>query len=129
MAAERDPQLRRIERTALVTCSVVAAVAATTGGWHALLGVAGGALLVAMSWRAVRHGVDAALQMTVPNGRTRRPSIVWHVLKFFMRFGILAALAYVIMVRLRAHPGWMLAGATALVAAPAIEVFRHRAQS
>jgi hypothetical protein len=83
-------------------------------------------LLVAVSWRAVRAGVDAALRAAVlHDALKRRPAMIWLFVRFITRFAILALLAYVMMVRLRAHPLWMLAGATSLVAAPAIEVLRQ----
>ena len=45
-------------------------------------------------------------------------------MKFITRFAILGLIAYVMMVRLRAHPVWMLLGASSLVAAAALEAVR-----
>lgn len=132
MAAEPDPQLRRIERTAVIACALTMLAAALSGGgWRGILGVMGGGVLLAVSWRGVRSGVDAALQTASVDSRSsRRRSTAWRLVKFVTRFAILALLAYVMMVRLRAQPWWMLAGATSVVAAPVIEVFRQlRAQS
>lgn len=132
MAPERDPQLRRIERTALVACAVTVLAAAIAGaGWRGIVGAVGGALLVAVSWYGVRSGVDAVLRAAPHESRSsRRRSAAWRLVKFVTRFAILALLAYVMMVRLRAQSWWVLAGATSVVAAPVIEVFRQlRAQS
>jgi hypothetical protein len=132
MAREPDSQLRRIERIALGTFAAAAVLAVLSGGsWRALLGVVGGGLLVAMSWFAVRDAVDAALRMAARgDGPSRRKAMTWRFVKFVTRFAFMTLLAYVMMVRLRAQPGWMLLGATSLVAAPAIEVLRQlRARS
>jgi hypothetical protein len=125
MPAGADAQLRRLERTALAACGGLAVVAAVAGGGRALLGVIGGAAVVAVSYRAIRAGVNAltasAVERTLPS---RSVSKAWGLVKFITRFAILGAIAYVMMVRLRAHPGWMLAGASSLVAAAAFEAVR-----
>jgi hypothetical protein len=121
--AEPDPRLRQFERSALWVFAILVVVAtATGGGVRAILGVVGGALLVAVSYRAIHAGVDAVALA----GRTKntRRSTIWRLVKFITRFAMLGLIAYVMMVRLRAHPVWMLLGASSLVAAAALEAVR-----
>ena len=115
--SEPDPQLRRVERYAFRVLAILAAAAAITGGVPALLGVATGGLLAAISYGAIRAGVDALTS-------TSSTSTVWRLVKFVTRFAILGGIAYVMMVRLRAHPVWMLLGASSLVAAAALDAVR-----
>ena len=121
--AEPDPRLRHMERSALLIFAIMIVVAAASGGGlRAVLGVVGGALLAAVSYRAIHAGVDAAM-LGRSNKNTRR-STVWRLVKFITRFAILGLIAYVMMVRLRAHPVWMLLGASSLVVAAALEAVR-----
>lgn len=121
-----DPQLRRVERGAAAVFGLaLLAALASGGGMRAALGVAAGGLLVAVSYRAIAGGVDALVGRAIAQDVTSSgPSTTWRLVKFITRFAILGAIAYVMMVRLRAHPGWMLAGASSLVAAAALEAFR-----
>ena len=120
--AEPDPRLRQIQRYALWVCAIMIVVATITGGLRAGLGVVGGALLVAVSYRAIHAGVDAVV--LAGSVRATRRSTIWRLVKFITRFAILGLIAYVMMVRLRAHPVWMLVGASSLVAAAALEAVR-----
>ena len=126
MDADGDPVLARIERGALWACGVMAAVAAAVSrGWNAPLAVIGGGLLVAVSYRGIKGGVDALTAATAAGSdRSVRPAVAWGLVKFLTRYAILAAAAYVMMARLRLHPGWLFAGASALVAAIGAEAFR-----
>ena len=101
--AERDPFLRRFERDAVVACAAMAGVALPLpgGGPWMSLAVAGGGLLAAASYRAIKGGVDA-----VSGGGTRAGALV----KYFTRHAILAVAAYVMLVRLRLHPVGVLVG-------------------
>jgi hypothetical protein len=117
--AEPDPRLRQIQRNALWVSAIMIVIATAAGGFRAALGVFGGALLVAVSYRAIHAGVDAAV--LAGRGKNTRRSTVWRLVKFITRFAILGLIAYVMMVRLRAHPVWMLLGASSLVAAAALE--------
>ena len=120
-----EAQLRRIERTALITCAGVLVVAAASGGGRAALGVIAGGLIVAVSYGAIRGGVDALVAAGAGGVTpTQAPSATWRIVKFITRFAILGAIAYVMMVRLRAQPVWMLLGASSLVAAAALEAVR-----
>jgi len=121
--AEPDPRLRQIQRTAAWVFAVLIVVAlAAGGGLRAVLGVTGGGLLVAVSYRAIHAGVDAVV-LSGTSRMTRR-SAIWQLVKFITRFAMLGLIAYVMMVRLRAHPVWMLVGASSLVAAAALEAVR-----
>lgn len=112
-----DPLLHRVERDATIICLGLAGVALAAGGWRALLGVAAGGLVILVSYRGIKAGIDGVLL----RGSRRGPALV----KFVTKYAILAFAAYVMMVRLRAHPVWMLAGASALVAAVAVEAVRQ----
>jgi hypothetical protein len=130
MRVEPDPRLRRIERRALWVSALTIVVAAVSGGGlPAVLGVAAGTAIVAMSYTAIRAGVDAmvmnvAASGAAATGTTTSWGAVWRLVKFITRFAILGLIAYVMMVRLRAHPIWMLLGASSLVAAAALEAVR-----
>ena len=133
MAEESDAQLRRIGRTAVVVVALGAVVAGVTGGGaRGVLGVLAGGAIVAVSYRGIRAGVDALVgRSAAGDATTPAGSATWGLVKFITRFTILGGIAYVMMVRLRAHPGWMLAGASSLVAAAALEAVRggRRARS
>lgn len=126
VAEEPDAQLRRIVRNAaaVVVLGIVAA-AVSGSGMRGALGVAAGGLIVAVSYRGIRAGVDAMTKGAAA-GQDPSPStsVTWSLVKFITRFAMLGGIAYVMMVRLRAHPGWMLAGASSIVAAAAFEAVR-----
>ena len=125
MTREADP-LRRIERRALwIVAITVAAALVSGGGMRAVLGVCGGALLVAVSYRGVHAGVTALVNVDPRAAESNRAAAsTWRLVKYITRFAMLAIIAYVMMVRLRAQPVWMLIGASALVAAAALEAVR-----
>jgi hypothetical protein len=107
--SERDPFLRRFERDGVVAAVLLASVAAIwSGEARAPLSVVGGGVLAAISYRAIKGGVEA-----VAAGGRGGAALV----KFFTRHAILAVAAYVMLVRLRLHPLWVMAGASSLVAA------------
>jgi hypothetical protein len=134
MLADADPLLRRIERTAIVAClaMALAALGLTRGDLRAALGVLGGGLLVAISYRTIGAGVSGLVDLlsrpraageadpppppVVRTGRT--------VVLVGARYALLALLAYVMIARLRMHPIGLLAGASSVVAAAAIEALR-----
>jgi hypothetical protein len=123
---ETDPMLRRFERNQAVATLVMAAIAAALGRFDVALGVIGGGLLMAMSYRAIRGGVEAV----VPAGRDDVPRRLgakrraWLVAKFIGRYALLALAAYVMLIFLRAHPAGLLAGAASPVVAVAVEALR-----
>lgn len=130
MTVETDPRLRRIERRALWVSAITIVIAAVSGGGiSAVLGVVAGTAIVAMSYTAIRAGVDAMVTSVAASGAsaaraTTSAAVVWRLVKFITRFAILGVIAYVMMVRLRAQPIWMLLGASSLVAAAALEAVR-----
>jgi hypothetical protein len=122
---EPDAMLRRVERGAAVACLAMtaAAWAMARGAAWAPLGVLGGGLLVLISYRGIKGGIDALAGARTgdANGRTGQAI---GLVKFFTRYAILAAAAYVIMARLRLPPVAVFAGASSFVVAVAMEAVR-----
>jgi hypothetical protein len=105
--------LARFERDALIACIVMAVVALLVpfGGLWAALGVLGGGMLAAVSYRGLKAGVYGAAGA----GSGRAAALV----KFFTRHAMLAVAAYVMLARLRL-PAWAVAaGASSLMVASA----------
>src|SRR5689334_18570606 len=122
---EPDPLLRRVERNGVVACGVMAVIAAVLSSDRlaAALGVAAGGLLAWISYRGIKGGIDA-----LGGGGGTRMRVSVGLVKFFTRYGILAAVAYVIMARVRLPPVAVIAGASSLVIAVMLEAgrsFRH----
>ena len=127
---EQDPLLRRVERNGIVACGAmaVAAWAVARGRLAAPLGVAAGGALVALSYRGIKSGIDA-LVGSRRGGEDGRGTATIRLVKFFTRYAILAAAAYVIMARLRLPPVAVLAGVSSLVVAVMFEAIRPRRRS
>ena len=124
---EQDPLLRRVERNGLVACGAMAVAAWVAAGGRpaAPLGVAAGGALVAISYRGIRSGIDALVGTTrAEEGGRGRAAI--RLVKFFTRYAILTAAAYVIMARLPVPPVAVVAGASSLVVAVMFEAIRPR---
>jgi hypothetical protein len=124
-SGEPDRVLRRVERDAVLACAAMTVIAAAIAPAHlyAAAGVAGGGALASVSYRGIKAGIDAAVSAgeTPQNvARTRASGLV----KFFTRYVILAAAAYVIMVGLRLPPVAVVAGASSIVVAIALEAVR-----
>jgi hypothetical protein len=119
---EPDPMLRRIERGSFVACIAIALIAWPIGRWQVTvpLGVFAGGALVAISYRGIKSGIDA-LVTAMTAGGSGHGNAAWALVKFFTRYAILAAAAYVIMARLRLPPVAVFAGASSFVAAVAFE--------
>ena len=129
MPGEVDPLLRRLERTAWVACLVMAAAAYVIGGgqWRPVFGVLGGGLLVAVSYRTIGSGVSGLVERVArPAGAAGPPlpGVGKTAVLVVFRYALLALLAYVMIARLRLHPLGLLAGASSVVAAAAVEAFR-----
>lgn len=121
--AEQDPFLRRLERNSVVACGLLAAVAwLLTRGSAAPLGVVGGGLLVVISYRGIKAGINVVTGSAGEAGRGVKTAI--GLVKFFTRYAILAGAAYVIMARLRLPPVAVCAGASSLVIAVMVEALR-----
>jgi len=128
--AETDAALRRIERSSLIACAVLAmAGGIVTRRTDVPLGVLGGGALVAISYRGIKAGISAGFAANEAGsagaGSTEgsRP-IAIGLVKFFTRYAILAVAAYVIMARLRLPPLAVFAGASSFVIAMMVEALR-----
>ncbi len=118
---ESDPLLRRVERDSVLACAVMAVLAwgIARGDPNAPAGVFAGGVLSWISYRGIKGGIDVLV------GRTAgRAGVAAGLVKFFTRYGILAVAAYVIMARFRMPPVAVIAGASSLVVAVAIEALR-----
>jgi hypothetical protein len=115
---ESDPLLRRVERNGILACAGMAVIAwaLARGDVNAPAGVFGGGLLAWISYRGIKGGID------VLTGPVREGvNVAIGLVKFFTRYAILAVAAYVIMARFRMPPVAVVAGASSLVVAVAIE--------
>jgi hypothetical protein len=88
-----------------------------------LLGIAGGAALMALVIWAIRSAVDGLLGLR-SSGETGRKSAGFALVKFFTRHAIVALAAYVLIVRLGADPVGVIVGVSAVVVAVTIEAVR-----
>ena len=97
-------------------------------GLSAALGVLGGGLLSAVSYRTIVSSVNALTATSVRQGTEPAsggpPGKAWNLVKAASRYALLALLAYVMIARLRLHPWGLLAGASSVVAGVSIEAFR-----
>lgn len=137
-AIKIDALLRRVERTALVVCVVMATAAFGIGGGRILpvLAVAAGGLLALVSYRMIVSSAEGLVGMIAPSdaadeepGQTAaagRPSPVLTAARVVGRYALLALLAYVMIARLRLPPLGLLAGASSVVAAISLEAVRFR---
>ena len=123
---EPDPMLRRMERGAITACLAMAAAAwvIAHGRVDAPLGVLGGGLLVLISYKGIKGGIDALVGAVSEGGAGGGQRTAIGLVKFFTRYAILAAVAYVIMARLRLPPVAVCAGASSLVVAVTFEAVR-----
>jgi hypothetical protein len=135
---ETDAMLRRFERNQVIACLGVAALAALVTRFDIALGALGGGLLMAISYRAIKGGVDAIMPAGPgpgPAGQepaeagshdtkaraTQARRRAWLVARFVGRYALLALAAYVMLACLHAHPVGLLLGAASPVAAVAAE--------
>ena len=124
---EGDPVLRRLQRDACRSCAamVILALVARGGRPDVALGVLAGGVLIGLSYWAIKSAIDAMLAATARRlDAARRPSIAWPMAKLAGRYALLIFGAYVMIARLRLHPIGLLAGASSMVAAAAIEAVR-----
>jgi hypothetical protein len=96
------------------------------GGAPAALAVVGGGLLSAVSYSTIVSSVNAlTTSLVAPSNAeppaSRLPRKAWILTKAGLRYALLALLAYVMIARLRLHPIGLLAGATSVVMAIALE--------
>jgi hypothetical protein len=125
---EPDPLLRRIGRTAVVLCLLMAfaALFLSRSPVMSALAVLGGGLIVGASYRAIQSGVTALVdRIAAPQDAARtRPSLRREVIKLTGRYALLGFAAYVMIGRLRLPPLGLLAGASSIVTAVAVEAAR-----
>ncbi|NUR54561.1 MAG: hypothetical protein HOQ29_08945 [Acidobacteria bacterium] len=122
-----DPLLDRLQRSAIACALVIAAMAllVTRGDWWAAASVVGGALLVMISFVSIRGGIEALAAFAAgPRDHAQRPKVGRPLAKMAGRYALLAFLAYVMIARLRLHPLGLVAGASSVVAAAALEATR-----
>ena len=121
---EPDPLLRRIGRTALLVCGLMAFVALLVSRTPVLsaLAVLGGGLIVGASYRTIQSSVTALVErIGNPNvPPDKRPSMRGVVMKLTARYALLGFAAYVMIARLRLPPLGLLAGASSIVTAAGI---------
>jgi hypothetical protein len=128
--AETDAMLRRFERNQAVACVAMAALSALAGRFDVALGVIGGGLLMAISYRAIKGGVDVIVPAAAASGgdthstRTAARRRAWLAARFLGRYALLALAAYVMLARLHTHPAGLLLGAASPVVAMAVEAVR-----
>ena len=122
-----DPLLDRLQRSA-ITCALaitVLALVVTRGDWWAALSVLGGAVLIMISFVSIRGGIETLAAFAAgPRDHAQRPKVGPALAKLVGRYALLGFLAYVMIARLRLHPLGLVAGATSVVAAAAIEAGR-----
>jgi hypothetical protein len=88
-----------------------------------VLGLLGGAALMALLIWAIRGAVDGVLGLR-SDGETRPKTAGFMLVKFFTRHAIVALAAYVLMVRLHADPVGIIVGVSSVVVAVTIEAVR-----
>src|SRR4051812_47294568 len=89
------------------------------------LAVIGGGALAAASYVAIQSGVSALVDRVIVTGSPpRRAALRWTVIKLTGRYALLGFGAYVMIARLRLPPLGLLAGASSIVAAVAVEAVR-----
>ncbi len=121
-----DALLDRLQRTAAICCIAMAAAALVVArDWWPAVSVIGGGLLVGISFLSIRGGVEALAAFAAgPRDELQRPKMGRVLAKLIGRYALLALLAYVMIARLRLHPLGLVAGASSVVAAAALEAGR-----
>ena len=103
----------------------MAAAALAVSGVRAALGVLGGGVLVGVSFLALASGTGAlAAVVSGQAGADRARLVRATAIRLMGRYALLGFLAYVMIARLRLHPLGLLAGASSVVAAAAVEAAR-----
>jgi len=123
--ADDAPRLAdRLERDTRIVLAVSTVVASALGGWRMAGGVLGGGLLLAISYRALKRGVDAL--GPPPAGHETRPPLspARVAIGLAGRYALLLVAGYVIIGRLHLHPLGVLVGVSAVVVAAMVEAVR-----
>lgn len=87
------------------------------------LAVLGGGVIAGVSYRAIQSGVTALVDRLAgaPAASGSRPAVRWVVMKLTARYALLGFAAYVMIARLRLPPLGLIAGASSVMAAAALE--------
>ena len=104
-------------------CLLATGLALVLGGARVAGGVAGGGLLIGVSFYTLGSGV-AAIVAAASGGATSRQTVGLSLLKLVFRYALLGFLAYVMIARLRLHPIGLLVGASSVPAAAFVEAVR-----
>lgn len=119
----QDALLDRLQRTAAMCCIAMALVALViTRDWWAAVSVMGGGVLIGISFVSIRGAIEGLA--SGPHDHAPRPTAGRLLVKMAGRYALLALLAYVMIARLRLHPLGLVAGASSVVAAAALEARR-----
>jgi hypothetical protein len=124
---ESDRVLRRVEYTAIAVCGAmtVAALVMARGSPGPAAAVLAGGLLAGTSYWLLKAGVSSLSAAIVADRDAAVRAQRWRtVLSLGGRYALLALMAYVMIARLRLHPLALLAGASSIVAAVAVEAVR-----
>ncbi len=122
-----DALLDRLQRSAIACALAIALLAliVTRGDWWAALSVVGGAVLIMISFVSIRGGIEALAAFAAgPRDHSQRPKVGLALVKMVGRYALLGFLAYVMIARLRLHPLGLVAGASSVLAAAALEAGR-----
>jgi hypothetical protein len=108
-----DDLIARLQRKAMWSCAAMSAVALVlTRNIWAAAAVVGGGLLIAVSFLSIKGGIEQL---------SARRSVGFALLKMAGRYALLGFLAYVMIARLRLPPLGLIAGASSVMAAAALE--------
>ena len=121
-----DDLLQRLQRNAAIACGVMALAALIiTRDWRAPQGVIGGGILIAVSFLSMKNAIDELVPNGADAGAAReRPRRGRALVRLVGRYALLAILAYVMIARLRMHPLGLVAGASSVAVAAALEAGR-----
>jgi hypothetical protein len=119
---DADHDLRRFERDGAVACGAMAVLALLIGRGRTdgTAGVLAGGALMALSYWAIKGGVDAVVAISTHSPRHRFGLAV----RFLTRYALLAVGAYVMLACFRVHPIGLLAGATTPFVAALVQLVR-----
>ena len=131
-AGEIDPSLRRVQRDSVVIAVAAAALALAIqrGRPEGALGVLAGAGLMGFSYTAIKGGVTALLQRAATTSRATsgervsKARVAWLLARVIGRYLVVGAVAWAVLVPLRANPLGLFAGVTVPVLAIGIEAVR-----
>ena len=115
---------QRLERDTAIILLLSALGGWAIGGGRMAGGVLGGGLLLAISYRALKRGVDAIGPPAA--GQEGRPTVSARRLGLGLasRYALLLLAGYVIIGRLHLHPLGVLVGVSAVVIAATVEAVR-----